>query len=244
MNKVVYFLWARPKQHPDALLDALLDVAATELVQNGARGMAVHARDSEARVRSPSPGFTGRKAFDAMVSLWFDDDDARYACERILRQHCARLAGYRVDESVYTDYGENRHGAPRDWPDGERSPGVVAVSLLEQPAGMPYHTWIQRWHGRQSPLSELMQPRTRYVRNVVRHSLNMDAADYGGIVEEAWPSRRHVEDPYLFYGAQTLPVLAENMRTMLQSVTNFLELPRIQTVMTSEYFVVTPCLKR
>jgi hypothetical protein len=239
VRKLVYLTWARERQHADALLDSLL-AAEDALCTCGARGIVLHARDSEARVASPSPGLTGREPFSAMVSLWFEDEASRGACESLLRERCERLHGYRVDETVYTDHGENRHGVPRSWPDGERSPGVVAVTLLEQPPGLAYPTWIARWHGRQSPLSELMQPRPRYVRNVVRNALSADAPDYGGIVEETWPSRRHVEDPYLFYGAKTLPVLAENMGVMLASVTSFLELPRIQTIMTSEYFLVTP----
>jgi len=75
------------------------------------------------------------------------------------------------------------------------------------------------------------------VRNVITRALTPHAPIYGGIVEEAWPSARHVEDPYLFYGAHSLAGLAENMGAMLRSVASFLELPRIQTIMTSEYFV-------
>jgi hypothetical protein len=241
MNKLVYLLWTREKQSPDTLLDALLETGADELHKAGARGCVIHARDSEARgVRSPSPGCTGREPFDALVSLWLDDLSLRPKLERVLSLHCGALIGYQVEETIYTDYGENRYSAPRDWPDGVRSPGFVAVTLLERPAHIPYEAWVKHWYERQGPVSELMQPRTRYVRNVVATRLGPKAPAYAGIVEEAFPSRRHIEDPYLFYGAQTFPTLAENMGTMLKSVTQFLELPRIQTIVTSEYFLFSP----
>jgi hypothetical protein len=105
---------------------------------------------------------------------------------------------------------------------------------------MPDEEWYRRWFGTQSPVSEALQPRARYVRNAVARALTLEAPPYGGIVEEAWPSARHVRDPYLFFGAHDLQELAENMRTMLQSVTGFLELSRIQTVMLSEYVLRTP----
>lgn len=240
MSKLLYLLWTKPKQHPDALLDTLLDAGADKLRKAGVRALVVHARDSEARaVRSPSPGCTGRKPFDAMVSIWLDDASLRPKVERLLEDLCGELVGFQVEETVYTEYGENRHASARSWPDGTRSPGVVAITLLERPAHIPYEAWVAHWYGRQGPVSELMQPRTRYVRNVVAAHLGPKAPGYAGIVEEAFPSRRHIEDPYLFYGAQTFPVLAENMGTMLKSVTQFLELPRIQTVMTSEYFLLS-----
>jgi hypothetical protein len=88
-------------------------------------------------------------------------------------------------------------------------------------------------------MSEAMQPRTRYVRNVVVRPLSPGYPPYEGIVEEAWPSRDHVVNPYLFYGASNPFALAKNMATMLHSVTRFLDMWKIRNVMMSEYFVKT-----
>jgi hypothetical protein len=237
MHKLMYLLWAPAQQHRDLFCESLLDDLVPLAKKHAARSVVLQARDSDARVRSPSPGYTGRKPFDAMLSLVVDDLRTRGALEMELEARCSTLHGYLAEETLYTDYGGNRHSGPRSWPDGDRSPGVISVTLLERPRHLLYRDWIAHWHGRQSPLSELMQPRTRYVRNVITRALTPHAPIYGGIVEEAWPSTRHVEDPYLFYGAHSLAGLAENMGAMLQSVTSFLELPRIQTIMTSEYFV-------
>jgi len=174
----------------------------------------------------------------AEVALWLNDTEKQQACEEILRSAGFRLAGYLVEESIYTEYGGNRHSQPRDWPDGQRSPGVVAVTLMERPARLSREEWIRRWHGRQSPVSEAMQPRTRYIRNVVLRPLTPDAPPYEGIVEEAWPSARHATNPFLFYGAGRNPLkLMWNMAVMLRSVIHFLELTRIRTTMTSEYIL-------
>jgi len=238
MPKLIYLLWAPSGEPRDAFCERLLDDLPRKAARLGARSVVLQARDSDARVRSPAPGSTGRAPFDAMLSLCLDDVGARGRFELALEARSARVHGYLAEETLYTDYGGNRHARPRDWPDEERSPGVVSVTLMERPARLLYADWIAIWHGRQSPLSELMQPRTRYVRNVITRCLTPHAPIYGGIVEEAWPSRTHVEDPYLFYGACSLSGLSENMGAMLRSVTSFLDLPRIQTVMTSEYFVL------
>ena len=121
--------------------------------------------------------------------------------EALLREASDHIAGYLVTESLYTDYGGNAFAGPRTWPDGERSPGVVMVTLLRRPARMSATDWITHWHTVQSPVSEAMQPRMRYVRNAVARPVTPDAPPIEGIVEEAWPSPEHMTDPMLFYCA-------------------------------------------
>jgi len=240
MEKLIYLTWRHDEETPDAHRDRLIDTCADALIEAGALGLSMNIKDSDAEVPSPSPGMTGRAPFTAQVSLWLDNHEARPRFEAILARHVRRLLGFLVTESLYTEYGENRHASPRDWPDGVRSPGVMTVTLLEKPDRFSYEDWVAHWYGTQSPVSEAMQPRTRYVRNAVVHALTPDAPPYLGIVEEAWPSARHIQDPYLFYGAPDLDGLATNLRTMLQSVTGFLALPRIQNVTLSEYLLKTP----
>lgn len=240
MEKLVYLSWNRAGQALDRYRDQLIDDCADALIAAGALGLSMNVKDSDAAVASPSPGMTGRVPFTAQISLWLDNHDERAAYEAILARYTQRYVGYLVTESLYTEYGENRHAPKRDWIDGLRSPGVMTVTLLEKPEHFSYEDWIAHWYGTQSPLSEAMQPRTRYVRNAVVRPLTVDAPPYWGIVEEAWPSARHIRDPYLFYAASDLDSLAQNMRRMLQSVTGFLALPRIQNVTLSEYLLKTP----
>jgi hypothetical protein len=239
LDKVVYILWAPAEWDKERIRSGLLERCAPELLQQGATRLQMNIADRFAEVRSPAPGVPFERPMCAQVNVWLDDLECRFSLEGVLRRAGFQVAGYLVEEQIYTDYGGNRHAAPRDWPDGERSPGVLAVTLMERPRRLGYDEWIRRWHGRQSPMSEAMQPRSRYVRNVVKTALTPGAPPFEGIVEEAWPSFEHVTNPFLFYGAGNLFALVKNMAIMLRSVTSFLTLWRIRTVMTSEYFLAT-----
>ena len=104
----------------------------------------------------------------------------------------------------------------------------------------PYEEWVRHWHEVQSPVSAAIQPRTRYVRNAVFRPVTEGAPPYEGIVEECWPSARHVEDPMLFYCADgSAERMKENVEKMMASVTAFLDLDRIRTITMSEYLLKT-----
>jgi hypothetical protein len=241
VKKLVYILWPREKTEGGALRERLLERAAPLLHARGAKYVQMNIADDRVGAKSPAPATPlSDEPFVAQVNVWVEDDADRAPFEDVLRAQGFDIAGYLVTESLYTEYGENAHGSRRTWPDGERSPYVVAVTLLERVPSIPKDEWMRRWFGRQSPMSEAMQPRARYVRNVVQEVLTPGAFPYEGIVEESWPSPKHIQDPYLFYGARSPLALARNIATMLASVTDFLPITRIPNVMTSEYFVRSP----
>lgn len=241
MEKLVYLLWSRPGQDGDALRDALLGEAAPRLLAAGALSLTVNVADAAAAVKLPVPPPAGETLPAAEVSLFVDCHDRRAPLEAVLAPAGARIAGYLVSEALYRDYGGNRFARARDWPDGARSPGVLMLTLLERPARLSHAAWIAHWHGVQSPVSEEIQPRTRYVRNEVVRPLHADAPPWEGIVEEAWPSKQHVTDPMLFYlGEGSEERMRANVRRMLESVRGFLDLDRIRSVAMSEYLVRSP----
>ena len=238
MEKLVYLFWAERGPEPDALREQLLQDCVPALLGHSPHGLSILVDDSDSDVPTPMPWPDGELPLAAVVSLWIDCYDRRGPFEEILGQLGERRAGYLVSESLYTDYGGNRWSGPRDWPDGERSPGVVMVTLLEQPARMAYADWVAHWHGVQSPVSESMQPRMRYVRNAVVWPVSDDAPPYRGIVEEAWPSAAHLTDPDLFYCAGgSKERLERNVARMLESVRGFLDLDRIRSATLSEYLL-------
>lgn len=233
----MYILWDSDLQRRSQRQQILLTAVAPKLLQTGALKLSMYIVDQDADIRSPAPLYVGERMC-AEVAVWLDDATEHAAFDEIFRTAGFRFAGYLVDESIYTEYGGNRHSGPRTWPDGQRSPGIVAVTLMERPNRLSRAEWIRRWHGTQSPVSEAMQPRARYVRNLVIRAVTPDAPSYEGIVEEAWPSARHVTNYFLFYGAGKNPFkLVWNIIKMLRSVTSFLDLHRIRTTMTSEYIV-------
>jgi len=239
MNKFIYLLWPRRPMTPAQRRIVLLEDCAPRMLALDVRGLQMNIADDRVTVRSPAPRMLGPKHFVAQVNLWLDNPSQRAGHEQLLRDAGFDFAGYRVDEWLYTDYGENTHAPPRNWPDGQRSPGFIAVTLLERPRRIPKDEWMRRWFGWQSPMSEWMQPRSRYVRNLVEEVITSGAPGYEGIVEEAWPSAEHIRNPYLFYGARNWLQLVLNMATMLRSVTRMLRISHITTVMTSEYFLKT-----
>lgn len=240
MIKLIYLLWPRSSMERAERRIALLDRCAPRLLDAGARYLTVRIDDDQAQVPSPTPTTKLTDPFVAEVSLWCDEIDRRGDFEDVLSDANFDLAGYRVTEHLYTEYGGNRHGSPRDWPDGERSPGIVSVTPLERPRHMARDRWMKHWFNRQGPMSEAMQPRSRYCRNVVEEVLTPGAFPYEGIVEESWPSAEHMTNPFLFYGARNRFELVKNMAVMARSVAFFLPIWKITSVTMSEYFVRSP----
>jgi len=240
MIKLIYLLWPREPMKPSDRRVTLLEQCAPRLLEAGARYLLMNIDDDLATVPSPTPTTKLTNPFAAEVSIWVEDLNVRGACESTLSDAGFNIAGYRVREHLYTDYGGNEHGTRRDWPDGERSPYVISVTPLERPKRILKDRWMRHWFNRQGPMSEKMQPRSRYVRNVVDEVLTGDAPRYEGIVEESWPSPRHMTNPYLFYGARTRFEVIKNMAIMAQSVAAFLPIWKITSVTMSEYFVRSP----
>ena len=89
-----------------------------------------------------------------------------------------------------------------------------------------------------SPGSEAIQPRARYIRNVIT-SVEKDSLHFDGIVEESWPSAEHISNPYKFYLANNPLQLIWHIIKMLRLVTQFHQLHKIRTVTMSEYFLKT-----
>jgi hypothetical protein len=237
MKKLIYLLWPRRPMEPAVRRTVLLHDCAPRLLDAGAQYLSMNIDDDFATVPSPTPTTKLTDPFVVEVSVWVDDMSSRNALESIMLDADFDIAGYRVREHIYTDYGGNQHGKPRDWPDGERSPAIVSVTPLERPKRMTKEKWLKHWFNRQGPMSEKMQPRSRYVRNIVEEVLTPGAVPYEGIVEESWPSAEHVTNPYLFYGARTRFELVRNMVIMGQSVAAFLPIWKITSVTTSEYLI-------
>lgn len=240
MEKLSYVLWGDgTPESGDALRDLLITSVTPQLQQLGGRGITVSVHDAEAaQAPSPVPVPAGELPHVAEVSVWLASYDRRAGVDEAIAAAGLRYAGYLVAESLYEDYGTTPHAAPRTWPDGTRSPGVLTVSLVHRPPGLDYATWIERWHGIQSPLSGALQPRCRYVRNEVIRPVTAGAPPVDGIVAEAWPSVAHVADPMLFFNADgDAGRLTANITAMLDSVNACLDLARLRNSTMSEYLM-------
>jgi hypothetical protein len=234
----MYLVWTAEPERPDETEHLLLEELAPQLLTLGPRALTIDADDAGAQVPPPLPLPDDEAPVRAVVSIWLDAYDRREPYEQLLRAHGLRIAGYLVTESMYTDYGGNRWSGPRDWPDGQRSPGVLTVTLLQQKRGTSYEEWMHFWHTRQSPMSEEIQPRARYVRNSVARAITDDAPPYLGIVEEAWPSIEDLIDPMRFYCGDGDPDRLEaNIKTMLTHIATLLDLDTTRVHTMSEWIL-------
>jgi hypothetical protein len=242
MEKIVYLLWNESGRADADLAARLLGPTADALLALDPAGLTVDVADDEAAAVSlPLPPPADDPGPFALVSIWLGCHDDRAPFEAVLAPLAGRIAGYLVTESIPTDYGDNEWATVRDWPDGERSTGVVMLTLMEKPDRLDDEAWYRHWYGTQTPMSTEIQPRIRYVRNAVARPLTVGAPPYRGIVEEAWPSAETVNDPMRFYLADGDDArLAERMNIMMTSVGAFLDFDRIRLAAMSEYLLKTP----
>jgi hypothetical protein len=237
MEKLVYLVWERPSIDPAALRARFLDDLAPPMLALRPHALQMDLDDEHAQMPSMVPVPGDELPVRACVSLWLDNHDDRGPYEEILRRGGVRRAGYLVTESMFREYGDNEHAPPRDWPDGARSPGIITLTIFDKPAGVDDETFYGHWYGHQSPMSEQMQPRARYVRNAVVRSLTPGATRYRAIVEESWPSIEHVTNLHTFFGAASNEALGENIRVMLDSTKLLYDPATMRNYPLSEYIL-------
>ena len=234
----MYLVWLPDGTTLAEVREVMLGEVAPSLLALGPHGLTMDLDDEDAVVPAPIPPDPDEATLHAIVSVWVDAYDFRAPLEAELDKVADAIAGYQVVESLYSEYGSTAWGPARDWPDGQRSPGVLTVALMEQHPDMAFEDWITFWHTKQSPMSAEVQPRCRYVRNAVFRSLTPGAPPYRGIVEEAWPSPAHVSDPMLFYcGDGDAEKMNANATTMIEHVTAFLDLTSLRSLTMSEWIL-------
>ena len=234
----MYLIWLDPQSTRGEVAEIVRGPLADELLSLDPLRLTIDVWDPESDIPPPVPTPEGETPLHALVSLWIDAVDYRAPFEEVLGASAARLAGYEVVESLYRDYGGNQWSAPRQWADGERSPGVLTVALLQQHPAQSFDEWMTRWHTRISPITEAIQPRCRYVRNAVFRAVTADAPPVRGIVEEAWPSLEHVTDPMLFYCADGDPErMNDHVTQMIEEINAFVDLSTLRSVTMSEWIL-------
>jgi hypothetical protein len=238
MEKLMYLVWLDPEITRGEVADVMLGAAAPKLLDLGPVGLSLDLWDTGSDIPAPVPTPAGETPLHALVSVWVDKIEERPAYEGVLDGVASRVCGYSVVESLYRDYGGNQWSSPRDWADGERSPGVLTVALLQQHPAQSLEEWMTRWHTRISPITEAIQPRCRYVRNAVFRSLSDGAPPLRGIVEEAWPSLEHVTDPMLFFCAEgDADKMHANITQMIEEISAFVEMDTFRSSTMSEWIL-------
>ena len=240
MEKLQYLLWLPEGVERGDVAPLMLKTLAPQLLDLDVHGLTMDLDDEEATIASPVPAPVGEHTPEAVVSVWVDAYDRRAGIESALGSVAERFDGYQVIESLYSDYGTTEWSKPRDWPDGARSPGILTVATFHQLEGTDFEDWLRFWHDHQSPMSEAIQPRCRYVRNWAVRPLNPSSPPIKAIVEEAWPSAEHVTDPFLFFCAgEDADVLKANVTTMLEHGEKLFSFDTTRSLTMSEWILKT-----
>jgi hypothetical protein len=229
MEKLVYVLWRPDDMHPEAFRAGLLLDVSAEFRRLGVHGLTLnlvdahvdHALGARLTRLDPPPAAT--------INFWVDAASERAVYEDLLRGATARMAGYWVAESVPIVNTTQRA------PEGQRTPGINMIALLERPERMAWDAWIDRWHGPHRIVALETQCTFHYVRNVVLRALTPDAPPWSGIVEEGFPADA-VTDPMKWYNANgSQERLNENLGRMVESCRAFLDLEKVESHPMSEY---------
>lgn len=229
MEKLVYLIRERASRDGAHLRGHVLGEVVHQLHDLGATDVSVHLSDDKVGIPGPMPCSGGELPLRAGVSFWLANHDDRAPAEKLLGEVGERCDGYLVTESVYSEYGQRR-GEPRSWPAGQRSPGLVTFALVHRNPLMDPRTFREFWYGHQSPMSERLQPRLRYVRNTVVHPVTPGAPPVDGIVVESWESEEVVSDIEAFHLGDL-----ENLTVMLDSVGTVFDMARLRSIAMSEY---------
>ena len=160
-----------------------------------------------------------------LFSLWHESE-ALPGLPGILADSGLDWATYRVQESTPCAY-------ERDWPDGQRSPGVVLLTLFMARRGLSRERFVDIWHGEHTPMAMRIHPLWNYVRNVVDDRDPDAAPAFSGIVEEHFRKREDVTDPRRFFGGDGQVV--RNMLRVGLHTRSFIDLAKVQNYLVSEY---------
>ncbi len=163
-----------------------------------------------------------------MVSVLGDVDTGAFV--RALEGPGVEVFGYRVDASYPIRY-------ERSWPDGERSPGIVLLTLLARNPKLGPDEFLREWHGVHTPKAMRIHPMWSYARNVVTARVPEASPPFEGIVEEHYRERADVLNPVRMFGGARRFV--PNVREIARHVGHFLDLRRTENYLLSEWHLAS-----
>lgn len=139
----------------------------------GLSGLTANLVDVPAEEAGLRPG--GAPAFDAVLEAWCETDAVADAVFALPKDLAAECHVYRVAEKV-------EKPNQRDWPDGERSPGVKSFYLALRHPSMTHEEMARYWGEQHAPLAlKIHIGMWRYTRNVVTSVATAGAPDWDGM---------------------------------------------------------------
>ena len=229
MEKLVYITRkpAGDSVSIEGLREQLIGDVAKRILGLGVLGLTVQVADlaEDERVK-PQQLFGEGASYASCCSVWVDSIDHRAPIAQALESVGGRVDGWLVTESI------PQACADRDWPDGERSPGVTQLVTFPKPDRLSDEQFFHAWHEVHTPFSwELHPTRWSYTRNVAARPMTPDAPPYRAIVEERWRSFEEWLDPKQLYGSP------EVMRRSGEELSEYADFQSLNQSLMSEYIL-------
>ena len=236
MEKLCTALWRAPDADPSVVGEWTSATLLPHLRESPhVRAATVHAESADPAHAAFRHGTgTDGRLLAGLVSVWLDSYQESPELAALLEQApVAQSASYLVCESVPQAYGD-----VMGWPEGEPSPGLSIVTLLDKPEGTDEKVFYHYWHELHRITTAQCHPFASYVRNEVARALTDGAPRYRGIVTEASPDVQDFLDPHRFYvSGGDKEQLRANQRRVVDETSHFLDYGTIQVAPMTETVV-------
>lgn len=227
MEKIIYLMKPAAGIGSDQFRDlALSELAKQLLADTNVHGLRMAFNDSDvARAEGLKRGGCPPLP-DAAFSVWVDTANEQQALIDTIEPHTSHLEAYLVCESEVM--------APPNR-SGERTPGTLQLCMLRHPDTIEREEFLALWRDSHSQIACDTQSTFGYRQNLIVRKMNGNAQDHDAIVEEHFPADA-MDSPAAFYDAVGDDAkLKKNVKTMIDSVSRFIDNNTINVVHMSEY---------
>lgn len=232
MEKLCYALWRTDDLPADDLRGRLLGEVASTVLRTSAAGLRMQIEDPAGDFLRYGGNPHGDR-FCASISVWLQTYDDRSIIEDAIGSAGCRTAGWLVTESRPIEC------SARDWPDGQRSPGLGLVTLLDKRADVDDAAFFARWHGSHTPLTFDIHPFWLYLRNSIARQILGGELPFRALVEETVGDATDMLDLHRFYGAAPGDdeALKANMARINADLLEFCDMATLETCPAGEWIL-------
>jgi len=231
MEKMMYLVWKHETESATDFRQKLLGKVSKQLMELGVHKLRISVVDDDVSPADKLRRESTKPPMSGVISMWVDTAIHRQPLEQTIESAVARMAGYLVTESE--PIVNTKHKVP----DGQRTPGMNQVVLLQRPTRLSYGQWIEIWHGSHTQVAMETQSTFGYRQNVIVRSLTYAAPPYDAIVEENFPAAAMTDTLAFYDSVGDKAKCKERVKTMMESCARFIEFDKIDCTPTSEYTV-------
>lgn len=222
----IYVLW-RAADEPVASFQEMIFDDIVPVIRNRVRKLTVMI--SEPDIKSITLSTVPREdgaTIAAIISVMTGNRKTAEALIDIFKPKIHFFAGYEVLRAIPVNY-------EKDWPDGDASPGIKQMTLLQKRKDLAYEEFKDYWFCSHTPLALDINPIWRYERNEVVKAMTADAPPYNGIVGLHFQSDEDLTDLNRFFGGN---FLVNSLRIGVD-VYNFIDMKSIEVIAMTEYII-------